>query len=584
MAVMLVHAAGIAGNEPFMCNVCGRNTVSLNGEWSAIIDQFDRGEKFHMEKNRKPVGNTDFYEYSFDGAMRLKVPGDWNYQKPELKYYEGTVWYGRHIDASPEKGTRQFLYFAGVSTRCKVFLNGVQIAEHEGAFLPFQAEVTNTLRNGDNFLAVMVNNRRTEDSIPALDFDWWNYGGITRDVMLVKTPEVFISDYFISLDRRDSRTINASISLSKAVASEVSIEIPELKIKHTVRTDDNGEASISIATRKLSLWSPESPKLYDVTLRCGGNSITDRIGFRTLSVDGTKILLNGKPFFGKSVSLHEELPQRAGRACTKEDAEYLLGEVKKIGANMVRLAHYPQNEHIVRLAEEMGIVLWEEIPLWQKIKFSDEGTLKLAMKMYSDMLYRDRNRCAVCFWGLANETQPSADRNAFLTKLHNLAKGLDTTRLYTIADNVAAYDPSTGKMEMNDPMADVVDVVAINKYLGWYAKWEKAPADLEWNVATDKPLIISEFGGESLYGRRGDADKVSSWSEDYQAKLYRDNLTTFANIKNLAGISPWLLFDFCSPRRMHPEFQSGWNRKGLISEKGEYKQAWYIIHDYYTSR
>ena len=567
-----------------MTNATGRNKLMLNGEWSVIVDPYDRGSKQHFEKNRKPVGNTDFFEYSFEDARRLTVPGDWNSQVPELQYYEGTVWYGRHLYETPTDGVRQFLYFAGVSNRCKVYLNGVRIAIHEGAFLPFQVEITKALRSdGDNFLVVEVNNRRSENAIPALDFDWWNYGGITRDVMLVRTPEEFISDYFLSVSRTDNRKIDVNVSLSNPAVREVKVEIPELNLSRTVSTDAKGTASFSFTARRIDLWSPESPKLYDVILQCGDDVLKDRIGFRTLSVDGTKILLNGKPIFAKSVSFHEENPKRGGRACTKEDAEYLLGEARKIGANMVRLAHYPQNEHIIRLAEELGIMLWEEIPLWQKIKFSDEGTLKLAMKMFSDMQYRDRNRCSVCFWGLANETTPGKERNTFLTTIHDMAKTIDTTRLFTIADNAANYDPKTGRMEMEDPLVDIVDVVSINKYIGWYAKWEKAPKDLPWNIAPGKPVIVSEFGGEAVFGQKGDENKVSSWSEDSQAKIYRDNLTTFANIKNLAGISPWLLFDYRTPRRMHPVFQNGWNRKGMISEKGEYKKSWYIIHDYYTS-
>lgn len=564
-----------------MCNVYGRDYVSLNGEWSAIVDPYDRGEHMRFACNLKAQGQTDFHEYSFDdGALTLTVPGDWNSQQTELKYYEGTVWYARHFDSKPVPGTRQFLYFCGVSYRCKVFLNGEAIAEHEGSFFPFQVEITDKLQDGDNFLAVQVNNRRTEDAIPAMDFDWWNYGGVTRDVMLVKTPSVYVDDWFLSLD--EDGKIHIRVSLSNPVSQAVSVSIPELKIAATLKTDANGQASCKCRPRGLLRWSPENPKMYEVLISSAEDEVSDRIGFRNLSVEGTRILLNGRPFFAKSISFHEEVPQRAGRACTREDAEYLIGEAAKLGCNMVRLAHYPQNEYIVRLAEERGILLWEEIPLWQKIKFSDEATLSKALKMYSDMLLRDRNRCSVCFWGLANETVPAPDRNAFLTTLLKNAKEMDGTRLFAIANSCAMYDPSTGKIEMQDPLAESVDVVAVNKYIGWYDEWSKQPSELEWNVAVDKPLIISEFGGEALYGRHGDENVASSWSEEYQAKLYRDNLEMFSRISNLAGISPWILFDFRSPRRFLPVLQDGWNRKGLISDKGEYKQSWHIIHDLYN--
>ena len=204
--------------------------------------------------------------------------------------------------------------------------------------------------------------------------------------------------------------------------------------------------------------------------------------------------------------------------------------------------------------------------------------------MYREMIGRDRNRCAVCFWGIANETRPSADRNAFLEEVLDVAESMDDTRLFTIADDVARWDEESGQFEMDDPFIDKVDVVAVNRYMGWYAPWPKAPAECRWNVAPGKPLIISEFGGEAMYGVHGNADKAWSWSEDYQEQMIRYNLEMFDRIENLAGISPWVLFDFRSPTRLHPVNQEGWNRKGLLSDQGMKKKAWYVMFDYYKTR
>lgn len=190
--LLLIAFAGSVAAQELITNVYGRNIHSLNGKWNAIIDLYDQGQRMKIYENRQPEGNIDFYEYAFEGGLRLNVPGDWNSQSPELKYYEGTVWYARHFDAKRLADKRQFLYFGAVSYRSKVYLNGKEIAEHEGGFTPFQVEVTDLLKDGDNFLAVEVNNRRTKDAIPAMAFDWWNYGGITRDVLLVKTPRTFI--------------------------------------------------------------------------------------------------------------------------------------------------------------------------------------------------------------------------------------------------------------------------------------------------------------------------------------------------------------------------------------------------------
>ena len=256
-------------------------------------------------------------------------------------------------------------------------------------------------------------------------------------------------------------------------------------------------------------------------------------------------------------------------------------EAKALGVNMIRLAHYPQNEYIVRLAEKMGIVLWQEIPIWQGIDFEDAGTKAKAQNMLTEMIHRDRNRCAVCFWGVANETKPSEARNAFLLSLLDTGRSIDTSRLYVAAFDLVYFNEETRHFEMDDPFTENLDVVAVNKYMGWYHPWPVPPTEAVWDVVPDKPLIISEFGGEALYGQHGDRNVTSSWSEEYQARLYEDNLEMFRHIPNLAGVSPWVLFDFRSPYRFHPTNQEDWNRKGLVSDQGYRKQAWYIMRDYY---
>ena len=151
LLLLIVFAGSVAAQE-LITNVYGRNIHSLNGKWNAIIDLYDQGQRMKIYENRQPEGNIDFYEYAFEGGLRLNVPGDWNSQSPELKYYEGTVWYARHFDAKRLADKRQFLYFGAVSYRSKVYLNGKEIAEHEGGFTPFQVEVTDLLKDGDNFL------------------------------------------------------------------------------------------------------------------------------------------------------------------------------------------------------------------------------------------------------------------------------------------------------------------------------------------------------------------------------------------------------------------------------------------------
>ena len=562
-------------------NPYGREQVSLDGKWSAIVDQYEVGAGKKLWLDREPADKTEFLEYSWKGGMTLDVPGDWNHQEPGLWWYEGTVWYSRHFQAVREEGKRRILYFAGVSLRCEVWLNGKKVASHEGSFTPFQADVTDVLKDGDNFLAVRVNNNRRADAIPAMSFDWWNYGGITREVMLLSVPERHIADYFVRLESGTSDRIRVDVKLSEPVAEEVRFEIPELKLKGKMQTGPDGSASAVFKARKLKLWAPLSPKLYDVKLSTAEDAVSDRIGFRQIEVDGTSILVNGEKTFLKSISFHEEIPMEKRRAVSKADAHVLVDAALELGCNTIRLAHYPQSEHIVRYAEEKGLLIWEEIPLWQGIDFSNEDTYRKAETYLWEMIARDRNRCAIGFWSISNETKPAPARDAFLSRLLKYGRSLDSSRLFASAFDVAYYIPAADEFQMKDGFAGELDVIGVNKYMGWYAKWPKPAAEIKWNVFTDKPLIISEFGCEALAGRKGRADEASSWSEDYQAALYRDNLTMFRNIPNLAGVSPWVLFDFLSPYRQHPVNQSSFNRKGLLSDKGVKKQAWHIMHEYY---
>lgn len=566
-----------------MTNVYGRNHILLNGKWNAVVDPYKHGHKILIYNDRPLKGETDFKEYAWEGGLRLNVPGDWNSQQAELNYYEGTIWYARHFNVNEALKGNLFLHFGAVNYRCTVYLNGVAIGSHEGGFTPFQINITNKVSTGDNFLVVEASNTRSIDAIPALHYDWWNYGGITRDVMLIQTPKVFIDNYFIQLDKEQADLIRAEIKLSEKLAGKpVTIEIPELRLKEQLITDADGKAVAAFKAKKLIRWSPQNPKLYQVKVSSGEDSIEEQIGFRNIQVKGTQITLNGEPFFYKGISFHEEIASRKGRAYSQEDALLLLTEAKELGVNVIRLAHYPQNEYIIRQAEKMGILLWEEIPIWQGIDFTNEQTFEKAKKMYAEMVMRDRNRCALSFWGVANETAVSDVRNRFLKRIIEHCKSMDTTRLITAAFDNMKFNPETNTFELIDPLPAYLDFVSINKYMGWYMPWPSRPSEVRWNVATDKPLVFSEFGCEAQYGQSGDPTIPGSWSEDYQEQLYKDNLAMFNQVPNLAGISPWILFDFRSPRRLHPVNQSCWNKKGLISDGGYRKKAWYVIRDYYN--
>ena len=569
-----------ASDTEAMVNVYGRTTTSLNGFWNALPDYINSGHYRRVWEEKTPASKTDFYEYSFDGTPKIAVPGDFNSQLDQMKYSEGTVWYKHTFNHDADsRRERTFLYFGAVNYMAEVYLNGELIGQHEGGFTPFQFEVTDRLRPGDNTLIVMADNRRRSDGLPGEAFDWFGYGGITRDVMLVHTPGTFVDDYFIRLDPEGN--ICGDIHLD-GNPSDVTVSIPELRLKKTIQA---GSDSIKFTTnKKPQRWSPANPKLYHVEIICEGDTIRDRIGFRDIRTDGDKILLNGEPIFVKAVNIHEETLGNPARAFSREHAIKMLSYAKDLGCNMVRLAHYPHNEHTVRLAEEMGLMVWDEIPVYQSIQFTAPGVEEKIHSMMHEMVRRDKNRCAVTVWSLSNETWPSTPgRTDVLTPLTGACRQLDDTRLITHVINTQHYTDNV--MHMNDPLYDACDLLCINEYVGWYIPWQGEPEQMQWDLPSGKPLFISEFGGEAKYGSNfGPKDSAGYWSEEFQADIYRKQIRMFDATQNLAGVCPWILFDYLSLGRMHPVYQGGYNRKGLVDEYGKKKQAYGIMKDYYSRK
>ncbi len=556
-----------------------RDTMSLNGTWQILIDPFDIGQKKMFYKTTKPANAVEILEYGFSDKNTLKVPGDWNSQREELKYFEGSVWYHKTFDFKKEKGERVLIKFEAAANEATVYLNGKKIGEHEGGFSPFVFDITEQIKDvGENYLVVRVNNQRKFNAIPALEFDWWNYGGLTREVKLIRIPELYIVDYFLQLKKNSMNKVEGWVKLNKPVEQRVTIKIAGAKISKTFTTNSQGIAYISFDAA-LTLWSPKDPHLYQVEIVTTTDRVTEWIGFRNIETRGADILLNGKPIFLKGVNIHEEIPQQARRAWSQKDAELLIGWAKELGCNFVRLAHYPHNEAIVKLAEKNGLMIWEEIPLWGELDFEDSVFMKKANRMLSDMISRDKNRCGIIIWSLSNETSPSPKRNQVLFDMAARARLLDPTRLISSAFD--KFKQNGNEIRFEDPVGKVLDIISVNRYQGWYQKWPGLPGDLIWRSIYNKPMIVSEFGGEAVYGTYGSADSVN-WSEEHQEKIFKDNIKMFEKMSLLRGVCPWILVDFRSPRRLQPEFQDGWNRKGLLSEKGEKKKAWFVMKDYYS--
>ena len=573
---------------PLIQNVNAYEGTTLNGKWHYIVDVQEEGyydyrmnpTRWGFFQNAKPQRPEDLSEYDFDKSPTMQIPGDWNTQDERLFFYEGTVWFKTSFQAVPMKDYTTLLYFGAVNYDCRVWVNGKEAGHHVGGFTPFNYDVTEMLKEGENTVIVKVDNKRHAEDVPTLIFDWWNYGGITRDVKLVKVTPVYIEDYNVQMVSLEGRRLAFSARLSKAEAGHtVTIDIPELKLKKAVATDADGRVQM-FAKFKPQLWSPENPKLYQVNISLdNATTITDEIGFRTIETRDKQILLNGQPIFLKGISIHDEKPNGGGRANSTEDARQLLTWAKELGCNFVRLAHYPHHEYMVREAERMGILVWSEIPVYWTIAWKNPATFANAKQQLTDMISRDHNRANIIIWSIANETPHSAERDDFLGRLAQYARTQDSTRLISMAMEVTGAANYVNRL--NDNMNKYVDVVSFNQYIGWYRDVNDAPK-MTWEIPYNKPVIISEFGGGAKSGYHG--AKNQRWTEEFQENLYRENIAMIEKIDGLSGTTPWILKDFRSPRRVLPGIQDFYNRKGLVSDKGTKKKAFFVLKQWYDSK
>jgi beta-glucuronidase len=575
-----------------------RPSMSLNGDWHIIPDPYATGlYDFHkheikngwfMNEKAKP-GDTGPIDYDFATAETIKVPGDWNTQKPELFWYEGPMWYEKDFTYEAKPHTRTFLRIGAANYKSYFWVNGTKVCEHEGGFTAFNCDVTAALKPGANFVIAVVDNTRHEDGVPTTQTDWFNYGGLTREVSLISVPDVFIDQYDIHLSKTEPDTIEGWVHISNATrASQVVIDIPELNVHQTALSATLHQAKADQIELKLSVnglqrWSPESPKLYTVKLSVGSDSVEDQIGFRTIEVKGNEILLNGKPVFLRGVSIHAEAPYRTGRAYSDKDAETLLGWAKDLGCNFVRLAHYPHDETMLRAADRMGLMVWAENPVYWAVQFEKPEVYAKAESQLTELIGAQRNHASVVLWSMANETPITDARTKFISSLAAHARELDPTRLITAA--LLVHTESSGGRSIkivDDPLGKYLDVLGTNEYIGWYEQHPETADTTDWKIAYDKPQIMSEFGADAKAGLHGgDNDR---WTEEYQANVFRHQLGMLNRIDHLRGMSPWVLMDFRSPRRPLAGIQDEFNRKGLVSDQGVKKDAFGVLQKAYVDK
>jgi beta-glucuronidase len=552
-----------------LISVAGRCVESLCGEWSMTLDLFDEGlrQKWFALDDTPPSQWAVPRDYDAEAGAHVPVPSCWNLLRPEWRHFEGAVWYAREIAFRPgDAGERQFLHFEGVAHAAFVFVNGICVGGHLGASTPFSCEATAALRPGRNRILVMAENRRRPERVPMHHVDWFNYGGIHREVSLVRVPAVFLRHARIAL-APDAAAIDVQLCLSDPVDGEARVVLGELGIDHHVAVlAGRGSARIPAAPEA---WSPANPRLYDVVVTFGGDCLRERIGFRRVTVEGTRILLNGSPIFLRGACVHEDDLDH-GRVTSPADIRRRFAHARELGANFLRLAHYPHHPLVARIADEEGFLLWAEIPVYWAIDFANRATYADAENQLAELITRDWNRASVIIWGIGNENADTGSRLAFMTGLARSARAADPTRLISAACLINRRD-----FRIADRLADELDVIGLNEYFGWYEPDFSGLERLIANSDPGKPVIISETGADALAGHRG-AGRIL-FTEDWQAEFHQRQFDIVTRVPWIVGYAAWLLYDFRSERRQ-TRFQKGFNRKGLIAaDKTTRKAAFHIL-------
>jgi len=541
-----------------------RQQTYLDGLWDFCPDPADRGFA------------EEWYARFPSPARKLWVPGVWNTIPPFL-YYEGPAWYRTHFSLGPCEAA--VIHFGSVTHQANVWLDGEPLGEHYGGFLPFSFTVLGP-KAGEHELVVRVDN--THDmttTIPSASLDWFRYGGITRPVWVepLCQPGYIASMRLTPSVERGVPTLHVRAELVNVREESIRGEWRFYADGTLMRSDrvslqafGSEVLLFAVELPGVALWSPDQPNLHVARLEFMGDDLIERTGFRDISVVGQEVFLNGERLRIRGVNRHEDHPDW-GFALPVHLMVKDLAILQDLGVNALRGAHYPNDPRLLDLCDEKGILFMEEIPLWG---FSSEQ-LRLdiladrAAAMLWAMIERDISHPCIWAWSLLNECATDTPEGRLVVEqLVQTARELDPTRPLTFASNRGTADICF----------DLVDIVSVNAYHGWYRH------DMTWAdfldqmraYAGDKPLLITEFGAGGIYGCHA-LDEGVLWSEEYQAKALTDALEAFATREDLLGYYVW---QFCDTRT-DPSRALGrprsYNNKGLLNEYRLPKLAYHAL-------
>ena len=573
-----------------------RNLTDLSGLWQFQLDPKDEGARNGWFK-------------ALPAPRPIAVPCSWNDLFDDAKNYLGTAWYLNEC-WMPQgwRGQRIFLRIGSANYAAQVWVNGQRVAEHLGGHLPFAVDISNQLAwDKANVIAIAVENKPLPERVPAgpspgggifsglfggypeTTYDFFPYAGLHRPVLLYSTPATHIDDVTVTttIEGKDG-LVNVKLTTNNAYngkgQARLNGDTSELNFR-------NGAAEATLRVPAARFWQPGDPHLYPLTLTLNdGARVTDAytldIGIRTIAVRGAQILLNGQPIKLTGFGKHEDFPINGrGLNLPLVVRDYEL--LKWVGANSYRTSHYPYSEEAMMLADKLGVLVIDEIPA-VSLNFNDSDELQAARfkqctQQIEELIARDKNHPSVIMWCVANEpmagnplaggASPKAIEagKQFFSKMYAQTRALDATRPVTLV----------GVMNGPPEWLGIFDVVSINRYYGWYAlgaRLNEAEQSLEkeldaLNQAFGKPIIITEFGTDTVAGTHSQPDEM--WSEEYQVEFLRRYLDVAARKPFVAGLQVWNFADFKTGQGIVR--MGGMNMKGVFTRDRRPKMAAHFL-------
>jgi len=549
--------------------------VPLNGTWKCKPDFDDIG----IEKGWYLLGN---YNVNGNSLIDIQIPKSFNLLK-NFEVFEGIFWHFYQFNLNESVDTNSHTYqirFKGSNYKTQVWLNEAFLSEHNGGFTPFYVNISEDLIQKDNFLVVRVDNIRENDRVPAIFFDWFNWGGIYRNVDLLLLNNNRVKDIVIKTTLNTLNVCDVKITYKIIGSLSFKWQILDLNHSNTLYEGEVLEGSgVGATTLKMNnpkLWSPDNPNLYylkiiKTPIKFKENTLYEQhFGIRQIEVIGSNIFLNKRKIQLKGISLHEEYAP-FGRTIPYEKRLEDIKTIKSLGFNALRTAHYPHDEDLLDIADKIGILILEEIPVYWNCNFKSNDVFKVAARTLRELIKRDINHPSVIWWSVGNEIPiHRRECSRFIKRLMVLARNYDDTRIVTYVS----------RKLITDLTRRYADVATINSYFGWYYGHERMLSlflDIMSAPLFTKPWIFTEFGAGAKYGFHDEWKNQTKFTEEKQLQLLDYTIRTINSKECFNGWFIWIFRDFHSLMKSG-KYQQGFNRKGIVSEKSfEKKMIYYRI-------